>query len=270
LFSIADRQKPIREPIASPEMGSFNSLIINSLDFTYPDSESQVLSGLSFELQPGKKIALVGPSGSGKSTLLRLIQHQLPAPPGKIYWNNIDAVDLSSLEIQSKQSFLSQHGYLFNATLRENLRLARRNADEHLLTDYIQKVGLGDLINNLPQGLDSWLGDNANRISGGERQRLLLARCLLMQRPVILVDEPFSNIDLPSEFELLQTIFSFSAGAAIIIATHRLIGMDYFDEILVMQSGRVIQHGKHETLVANPGLYQTLWNLQKNQFLFDQ
>jgi ATP-binding cassette subfamily C protein CydC len=117
--------------------------------------------------------------------------------------------------------------------------------------------------------LDSWLGDNGSQLSGGERQRLLLARCLMMDRPVILADEPFSNVDLSSESALLKAIFANTANKAVLLATHRLTGMDQFDEILVMDAGQIVQRGRHAILVANPGLYKTLWDQQNGQFIYE-
>jgi ABC-type transport system involved in cytochrome bd biosynthesis fused ATPase/permease subunit len=269
LFEVADRPKPVFEPADSPILEKFTSLQVTGLDFTYSGSLTPALQGISFELLPGKKIALVGPSGSGKSTLLRMIQHLLPSSSGTIFWNGIDAANFNSPVIQKTQAVLAQNAYLFSATLQENLHLAKSGVEEHQIKDMLQNVGLGDWFNALPLGLNTWLGDNGSQLSGGERQRLLLARCLLMTRPILLVDEPFSNIDLVSEKAILQAIYANDVNSAILLATHRLVGMDQFDEILVMQGGQLIQRGKHAELVLIPGLYQILWNQQDNQFLFE-
>jgi ATP-binding cassette, subfamily C, bacterial CydC len=266
LFHIADRPAPIQEPKDSPILQQFVSLEITNLDFTYSGSLLPALKSISFKLLPGKKIALVGPSGSGKSTLLRAIQHYLPVPAETVFWNGVDAVNLSSLVVQKIQAVLAQQAYLFSATLQENLHLANPQLEKDRLAAILQTVGLEDWFAALPDGLDTWLGDNGSHLSGGERQRLMLARSLLMNRPVLLADEPFSNVDLASEKVIQQVIFSIPT---IILATHRLVGMDQFDDILVMDNGRVIQRGNHVELISTQGLYQTMWNQQNDQFLFD-
>ncbi|MEI8132122.1 MAG: thiol reductant ABC exporter subunit CydC [Leptolinea sp.] len=267
LFEVADRPKPVQEPLNSPYLKLFNTLQVTGLDFTYPGSTIPALKDISFELHPGKKMALVGPSGSGKTTLLRILQHNLQVPGKKVYWNEIDAINLSSLVVQNLQAVLGQNAYLFSASLQENLRLANPKVENDSISNILQKVGLNDWFLSLPDGLDTWLGDNGSQLSGGERQRLLLARSLLMNRPILLADEPFSNLDLAAEKAILQTIFANTAQAACILATHRLVDMDLFDEILVMDAGQIIQKGKHRELISRAGLYQTLWNQQNNLFL---
>jgi ABC-type transport system involved in cytochrome bd biosynthesis fused ATPase/permease subunit len=269
LFAVANRPVPVHETLDSPKLMEFESLVIDKLNFSYPGAGSMALKGISFELKPGKKIALVGPSGSGKTTLIRVIQHHLAVPDSSVFWNKIDAVRLSSQTVHNLQAVLAQNGYLFSATLMENLRLANRQISSDVIIDKIKNVGLEEWLNTLPQGLDSWLGDNGSQLSGGERQRLLLARCLMMDRPVILADEPFSNVDLSSESALLKAIFANTANKAVLLATHRLTGMDQFDEILVMDAGQIVQRGRHAILVANPGLYKTLWDQQNGQFIYE-
>jgi len=266
LFEVADRPKPVQEPLNSPYLKQFITLQVTGLDFTYPGSTIPALKSISLELIPGKKIALVGPSGSGKTTLLRIIQHNLPVPGRSVIWNEIDAINLSSPVVQNLQAVLGQNAYLFSATLQENLRLANPQIEIDGITNIIQRVGLKDWFHSLPDGMETWLGDNGSHLSGGERQRLLLARSLLMNRPILLADEPFSNLDLAAERAILQIIFANTTQAACILATHRLVDMNLFDEILVMDAGQIIQKGNHSELISKAGLYQTLWNQQNNLF----
>ncbi len=133
---------------------------------------------------------------------------------------------------------------------------------------YLNEAGMADWVAGLPEGMDTWLGDNGSLVSGGERQRLLITRTLLLNRPILLADEPFSNLDLKSEISILNALFRSSGNTACIIATHRLVGMDQFDEILVMDYGRIVQQGKHVELTNQPGLYRQLWERQNNRFSF--
>jgi ABC-type transport system involved in cytochrome bd biosynthesis fused ATPase/permease subunit len=184
-----------------------------------------------------------------------------------VFWNGVDAVECSGIVIQKLQAVLAQNGYLFSASLNDNLKLASPRTDKFSAS--LQDVGLSDWFNTLPEGLDTWLGDNGSQLSGGERQRLLLARTLLMERPIILADEPFSNLDLASEREILDCLLHSEANPACILATHRLIRMDQFDEILVLDGGRVIQRGTHDQLLSMTGLYRELWQQQNNRFTYD-
>ena len=268
LFAIADRPQPVPELTTSLESGTFRELTIRHLNYTYPGADCPVLKDISLTLTPGRKIALVGPSGSGKSTLIKAIQCYLPVTDGMVFWNGIDVNALSGSEVRSHQSVLSQNGYLFSATLAENMKLSGADSDEFKET--LENVGLGKWFSTLPSGLDTWLGDNANQVSGGERQRLLLARTLLLNRPIILADEPVSNLDLASEQEILRLLLQSESGVSCLLATHRLTAMELFDEIMVLENGCIVQRGTHTELVSVDGLYRDLWKQQNNLFAFDR
>jgi len=267
LFAVADRPQPVPELIEPIPLEGFSELIIRNLSFTYPGSVSPALQDISLTLSPGCKVCIVGPSGSGKSTLLKIIQHHLPAPINTVFWNRVDAVKCNGSAVQKLHAVLAQNGYLFSASLNDNLKLASPRTDKYAAS--LQDVGLSDWVNTLPEGMDTWLGDNGSQLSGGERQRLLLARTLLMDRPIILADEPFSNLDLVSEREILDCLLHSAAKPGCILATHRLIRMDLFDEILVLDKGKVIQRGTHYQLLSAPGLYHELWQQQNNLFTYD-
>jgi ATP-binding cassette subfamily C protein CydC len=268
LFAIADRPQPVPEPHTPVEIGNFHELTIRHLDFTYPGSDRPVLRDISLTLIPGRKIALVGPSGSGKSTLIKAVQRYLPVPTGSIVWNGNDILSINGEDIRANQAVLSQNGYLFSASLGDNLKLA--NPDKAQFETTMNQVGLEKWYASLPEGLDTWIGDNGSQLSGGERQRLLLARTLLLKRPIILADEPVSNLDLASEHDILRLVLQANSGTACLVATHRLTAMELFDEILVMQDGQIIQRGTHNELVSSDGLYRSLWRQQNNLFAFDR
>jgi ATP-binding cassette, subfamily C, bacterial CydC len=270
LFDVADRPIPVPEPAHPDSLGEFQELEIKNLSFTYPGTKKPALQNISVRLAPGKKFAIVGPSGSGKTTLFKIIQHYLPAPTGRVFWNGLDVGNLSGRDIQTWLAVLAQNGYLFSATLKENLRLAAPMRDENEFRADLEVMGLSRWIANLPEGMDTWLGDNGSLLSGGEKQRLLLMRTLMMHRPILLADEPFSHLDLASEDLLQKALLQPAENNACLIATHRLVGMDLFDEILVMNDGEIVQRGKHAELSIQPGLYRQLWEQQNNRFTFDQ
>lgn len=266
LFEVADRPRAVVEPQESGEIPRFSRLIVSHLTYQYPGALTPVLQDISFTLNSGSKIALVGPSGSGKSTLLKIIQRYLPAPSSSIFWNDIDLNRLPGDAIRNQLAVLSQNGYVFSATLRENLSLAGSNEQDFM--EVLKQVGLTEWFSRLPDGMDTWTGDNGSLLSGGERQRLMLARVLLLDRPLLLADEPFNHLDLASEQAVLNLLLA-SPHRTCVIATHRLVGMDRFDHILVLEGGRIIQAGKHAELLAVPGLYRQFWDNQNNLFSFD-
>ena len=268
LFAIADRPQPVSEPAVPQVAGDFRKLDIRHLNFTYSGAENPALIDINLILTPGRKVALVGPSGSGKSTLIKVIQHYLPVTSGMVFWNGIDVNLLCGRETRSRQAVLSQNGYLFSATLTENLKLSGADSDDY--EKILRKVGLEKWFSKLPEDLETWVGDNASQLSGGERQRLLVARTLLMKRPIILADEPVSNLDLASEQDIQSLLLKSNPNTACILATHRLVGMDLFDEILVFDAGRIVQRGTHNELASSDGLYRDLWQQQSNLFAFDR
>lgn len=268
LFAISDRPIPVKEPHRPAEITEFIELRLDNLSFSYPRAISPTINEVSLSLQPGKKIALVGPSGSGKSTLLKIIQHHLPVSPGMVFWNGVDANELTGQTARNLLAVLSQNGYIFSASLKENLTLA--NADEQAHIQALKQTGLAEWFDTLPAGMDSWLGDNGSLLSGGERQRLLVARTLLLQRPIFLADEPFTNLDITSEHSILREILKVSSKNACVVATHRLVGMELFDEILVLDAGRIVQRGNHTDLIKQRGLYIQFWEQQNNLFFFDE
>lgn len=268
LFTIADRPHPVQEPSIPLEIENFRELVIRDLTFTYPGTARPALKDILLTVKPGWKIALVGPSGSGKSTLIKSIQKYLPVEDGMIFWNENDINTVNGSKLRSYQAVLSQNGYLFSATLAENLKLSGARNDEY--SKVLKDVGLEKWFTALPDGFDTWLGDDAGQLSGGERQRLLLARTLLQNKPIILADEPVSNLDLSSEQEILQRLLKINSGIAVILATHRLISMELFNEILVMDGGCIVQRGTHNELASVDGLYRDLWQQQNNLFAFDR
>lgn len=163
---------------------------------------------------------------------------------------------------------ISQNGYIFNGTLRYNLLLADPGADEDRLWDALALTGLQEWARNLPEGLDTWLGEHGAQISGGERQRLLAARALLQKADLYLLDEPTANLDVNTERDLVQVLTRTLAPYSVIWVTHRLVSMDWMDEILVLEGGQVVQRGTHAELLAREGLYRRLWQAQQRPVLF--
>ncbi len=264
LFALADEQADIHDPAqAVPPPQNANRLVVRGLTFHYPDQAEPALYDLNLELHTGTRIALVGTSGAGKTTLLNLLLRFWEYPCGSI---QVDGVELSLLCVEdTRQLFtvISAVPYLFNATLRQNLLLANPAAGNAELVHAVQQAGLEAFVNNLPDGLDTWIGEHGQWLSGGERQRLAIARALLRPRPFVLLDEPSGSLDAHTERQVLNSIFNLFARSGVLWITHRLTAMEMMDEIIVLQDGRVIERGKHHRLLEAGGRYARMWQSQQ-------
>jgi ATP-binding cassette subfamily C protein CydC len=169
-------------------------------------------------------------------------------------------------DVRNRFALVSQNSYFFNTTIRENLRLARRSASREEFEAAARAAQIHEFISALPRGYDTLIGEQGLRLSGGERQRLAIARALLKDAPILIFDEPTANLDPQTEKQVLDTLFVTMRGKTSLLITHRLIGLENVDEILVMNNGQIVERGTHTELLARQGLYLRLWRLQ-NQIL---
>ena len=270
LFELVDAEPAVRDHVPS-HWGQIRNMTLqfSDLDFVYPDSADLVLRGINFTLPPGKRLAIVGPSGAGKTSLVYLLMRFWDYSQGRIL---LDALDLHEYpQEQTRQLFsvISQRTYFFNDTIRQNLLLARPAASDTELHKAAQRAQIHDFILGLPKGYETTIGEQGIRLSAGERQRLGIARALLKNSPILLLDEPTANLDPVTERLLLDTLFRLTRGQSLLLITHRLVGLEHMDEILVLDHGCIIERGTHDSLLASDGLYRRLWGLQ-NLFLADK
>ncbi|MFO8030310.1 MAG: thiol reductant ABC exporter subunit CydC [Cyclonatronaceae bacterium] len=237
-------------------------ILFEKVDFAY--GRHQVLNGIGFPMETGSKTAVVGPSGSGKSTLLNLLLRFYDPDAGQIRVGGRNSMYWHPEDIRAAISVVDQSTYLFNDTLRENLLLAHHGADDHMLLQALQDAHLMEWYNMLPNGLDTYLGEHGKQLSGGERQRLAVCRALLKNAPVWILDEPTANLDTITEKSLVQTIRKALEGRTALWITHRLVQMDYFDRILVLEEGRITARGRHHVLIKKEGWYRDMMHLQSN------
>ena len=261
--AVKDQSTPRRE------FARNTTLQFLALDFVYPGSSELVLSGINFTLPPGKRVAIVGPSGAGKSTLINLLMRYLDYSQGSILLDDHDLREYPQEQIRQLFNVVSQRTYFFNDSIRQNLLLARPTASDSELQKAAQRAQIHEFILGLPKGYETIIGERGFRLSGGERQRLAIARTLLKNAPVFLLDEPTANLDTVTERLLLDTLFTLTSGQSLLLITHRLVGLEHMDEILVLDHGCITERGTHDSLLAHGGLYQRLWELQ-NRFLVDK
>ena len=229
------------------------------LSFTYPERQNRALENLNLTIQKGKKIAILGKTGSGKSTLLQLLVRNYDANQGELFLAGKPIADYSEDTLRSQFCFLTQRVHVFSDTLRQNLKFASAvNIADEKMIEVLNQVGLGKLLEQ-EQGLDIWLGDGGRPLSGGEQRRLGLARILLNDAPILLLDEPTEGLDRETERQILRLILAHSENKTLIMVTHRLTAIEQFDELCVIDEAKLIEKGTYaELLQLEKGFFKQL------------
>jgi len=269
LFEVVDAEPAVKENGEKRiEISSSSNIQFSDLSFSYSSQNIPVLQDITFTVPAGKSVAVVGPSGAGKSTLANLLLRFWDYELGDIALGGASLKALDPDEVRRQIALVSQNSYFFNTSLRENLRLARRGVRQEEMEAAAEAAQIHDFIISLPKGYDTLIGEQGLRLSGGERQRLAIARALLKDAPILIFDEPTANLDPHTERQVLETLFRIMRGKTTLLITHRLIGLEHVDEILVLDEGRIVERGTHAELLRHAGLYRRLWDLQ-NQILSD-
>jgi ABC-type multidrug transport system fused ATPase/permease subunit len=222
----------------------------------------EVLHGVTLRIEPGQTVALVGTSGSGKSTIASLLPRLYDVDSGSVRLNGVDVRDLRSDSLRTTVGLVTQDGHLFHDTVRENLRFARPTATDEELWDALRRARLDGLVASLPDGLDTVVGERGYRFSGGERQRLTIARVLLAGSRVVVLDEATASLDSTSEAAVQEALGHALEGRTALVIAHRLSTIRHADAILVIEGGRVVEQGTHEALLAAGGRYAELSRTQ--------
>lgn len=235
---------------------------LQGVRFAYAADDANSVDGVSLDIPQGKRVAVIGRSGAGKSTLLKLIQGALAPSEGTVTFNGIPAAALGE-RMPEYVSVLNQSPHLFDTTMANNIRLARPEAADEEIRRAAQAAQLGPLIAALPEGLNTPMRETGQRFSGGERQRVALARILLQDTPVLILDEPTVGLDPRTERDLLSTIFRTTQGKTLIWVTHHLVGAEKMDEIIFMEHGRILMRGTHVELLKSEPRYRNLYRLDR-------
>ncbi|HTA96392.1 MAG TPA: thiol reductant ABC exporter subunit CydC [Solirubrobacteraceae bacterium] len=262
----AARVQELREtppPVIEPEHpqalpAQSHTLTARNLSCSYPGASRPALEEIDLDLSPGRRVALVGPSGAGKSTLAAVLLRFLPYE-GSVALDGVEIDALDGDAVRRVVGLVSQDVHIFDSTLEENLRLAKRDASEHELRDALAQARLLDWVDSLPLRLATEVGERGARMSGGQRQRLALARALLADFPILILDEPGEHLDTDTADALVADILDVTRARTTLLITHRLVGLEQVDEILVIEHGGIVERGTHAQLTASAGRYAASW-----------
>jgi ATP-binding cassette, subfamily C, bacterial CydC len=263
IFSLVDSQPVVREPATPVLMSDDLTLTLKAVHFTYPAADSPLLQGLDLTLPAGAKLALIGPSGSGKTTLLQLLLKFRTADSGEICLGGIPYASIAGESLREKMAVATQYNHLFNASIRDNLRLANPEAGQDAIEAACRQAMIHDFIAAQPEGYETSVGELGLRLSGGQVRRLAIARALLKDAPILILDEPTEGLDPHTEELMMRNILQWSAGRSLLLVTHRVSCLEQMDQILLLNKGGITERGNHQELMASSATYQQLWALQQ-------
>ena len=260
ILKLPKESKPVKPVL----LGNIKSLRFENVSFQHLSSKTRALQGISFEASKGETIAFVGPSGSGKTTLVKLLVGLYQPHEGTIYYNDIPAEQIDFDELRNQIGFVTQDTQLFSGTIRENLLFVNPSATDEECNEVLEKSAAQGLMARADKGLDTVIGEGGVKVSGGEKQRLSIARALLRRPNLLVFDEATSALDSLTEEEITETIKEISASKHLItiLIAHRLSTVMHADRIYVLEKGRIIESGPHEELVDQKGLYFAMWRQQ--------
>jgi len=258
------QKAPELEPANPKPLGEINSLEFNDVSFKHKTASHKAIDNISFEAKLGETIAFVGPSGSGKSTLMKLLVGLYRPQEGKILYNKLDENEIHFDDLRNQIGFVTQDTNLFSGTIKENLLFVNPTACNELLTDVLAKASCTNLLARAENGLDTIIGEGGLKLSGGEKQRLSIARALLRKPHLLIFDEATSALDSLTEEEITNTIREISnqKEQITILIAHRLSTIMHANKIYVLEKGDVVEMGTHEILLAEKGLYYAMWRQQ--------
>ncbi len=250
---IIEQQPAVTFPAHGPQAEQQVALEIENLSFTYPDQPLPVLKGINLRVNSGEHVALLGQTGCGKSTLLQLITRAWDSNQGSLNINGAAIADYDEATLRQMMTVVSQRVHIFNTTLRENLRMVAPASSDEQLVKALEAVDLQALLAG--DGLNSWLGEGGRQLSGGEQRRLGLARAILHDAPLWLLDEPTEGLDAETERHILALLRQHCEKKTLILITHRLYGLENMDKICVMEEGQIVEEGTHHALIGMAGRY---------------
>ncbi|MGP1375327.1 MAG: ABC transporter ATP-binding protein [Almyronema sp.] len=235
-------------------------IVAHNLTYSFPGSTQAALQAVNFHIQPGETVAIVGSIGSGKSTLANAIPRLLDIQPGQLFLDGYDITQIALADLRKAIAFVPQDSFLFSTTIKNNIRYGEPLAEAIEVQHTAKQAQMDDEIVNFPQQYDTIVGERGITLSGGQRQRTALARALLTDAPILVLDDALSSVDNQTATAILKNLAQGTQRKTVIFISHQMSAAATANRILVMDQGRIVQSGSHDDLIARPGLYQSLWN----------
>jgi len=263
-FETLMKKEPEPQALHPRHLGDIETLEFRHVGFKHQSAQQSAISNISFKAKQGETIAFVGPSGAGKSTLMKLLVGLYRPQQGKILYNSLNEEEINFDDLRRQIGFVTQDTQLFSGTIRENLLFVNPEATEEDVQDVLQKASCQNLLARAEKGLDTTIGEGGLKLSGGEKQRISIARALLRRPKLLLFDEATSALDSLTEEEITDTIRFISAegNQITILIAHRLSTIMHADRIYVLEKGDVVETGNHNSLLEEKGLYYAMWRQQ--------
>jgi ATP-binding cassette subfamily B protein len=252
------------KPVNPLPLGPIKNLRFDNISFKHQTASSHAVKNISFSANAGETIAFVGPSGSGKTTLVKMLVGLYSTQEGAIYYNEKNVNEIDLLELRQQLGFVTQDAQLFSGTIKDNLLFVKPNATDEEIMSVLQKSACQNLLKRAENGIYSTIGEGGIKVSGGEKQRLSIARALLRNPHLLIFDEATSALDSITEEEITQTIRNISSNQdqITVLIAHRLSTIMHADKIYVLEQGKIIEQGKHQDLLNEKGLYYAMWRQQ--------
>jgi ABC-type transport system involved in Fe-S cluster assembly fused permease/ATPase subunit len=263
MFGILGRDPEIKDIPSAPELNVTNGNVrFENVAFSY-EPDRKILKGISFEVEAGKTVAVVGPSGAGKSTISRLLFRFYDLSGGRILIDGQDIARVTQKSLRKVIGMVPQDTVLFNDTIRYNIRYGRWEASDEEVEQAASLAQIDGLIRLAPKGYETEVGERGLKLSGGEKQRVAIARTILKAPPILVLDEATSALDSHTEREIQDALERVSKGRTTLVIAHRLSTIVGADEIIVLEEGQIVERGTHSALLAKNGLYESMWNRQR-------